>query len=275
MKEDIRVLMVEDDEDDYILVRDMLAEGGDDRYQIDWVNNYDKGLEAIGRREHNLYLIDYRLGVDSGLDLLRAAIRLRCRAPVVVMTGQGDRSLDFEAMRSGAADFIEKGNFDGLMLERSLRYAINRYSYQHEQESRLYERFVELVASETMDSSAGKRLLCEEVPELYDEMKQRYDAVLDFALREDDVAQKEVSNRLLAFAEHLGFLGANAVDLLNINAEVVAARVSSVDPNKCKHDKSREPLLMLELMGYLVSYYRERVLHIGDPHSASAPGASQ
>jgi len=122
----LKVLMVEDDEDDYVLTRDFLAaiQGGD--FQMDWVADYDTGLEAIHKAEHDVYLVDYRLGNNNGLELLRAAIARGCQAPIILLTGLGDHKVDSEAMRAGAADYLVKGQFDAEQLERSVRHSILR-----------------------------------------------------------------------------------------------------------------------------------------------------
>src|SRR5437764_14810238 len=120
----IRVLLVEDDEDDVVLTRALLAEGCDGRVELDWVADYDAALETITRNKHDLYLIDYRLGEHNGLDLMRAALRRGVRAPFILQTGVGDHAVDLEAMRAGAADYLVKDELDGPTLERASRYAI-------------------------------------------------------------------------------------------------------------------------------------------------------
>jgi two-component system, cell cycle sensor histidine kinase and response regulator CckA len=131
----VRVLLIDDDEDDYIITRDLLddlhVESSNGRFPdaftftLDWVDNYDDGLYHIGLCQHDVYLIDYRLGEKDGLTLLRQAIPLN-NAPFILLTGQGDREIDVEAMRAGAADYLVKGSISAVMLERSIRYAVER-----------------------------------------------------------------------------------------------------------------------------------------------------
>jgi len=138
----IRVLLVDDDEDDYVITRDLLSEiegrsppygsgppyagsppyGG--RFDLEWVDTYEAALEAMGGHRHDVYLVDYRLGRRNGLELLREALVNGCPGPVILLTGQGDYEVDVEAMRAGAADFLVKGQSDVSALERSIRYAI-------------------------------------------------------------------------------------------------------------------------------------------------------
>ena len=69
----IRVLLIEDDEDDYRLTRALLAEVPGYRIELDWAESYEAGLSALARRAHDVCLLDYRLGERSGLHLLRRA----------------------------------------------------------------------------------------------------------------------------------------------------------------------------------------------------------
>ncbi|AFY43451.1 response regulator [Nostoc sp. PCC 7107] len=122
----IRVLLIDDDEDDYILTRDWFGEFQADGCELSWVDNYADAKQAIAANQHDIYLVDYRLGIHNGLELLREAVVNGCAAPIILLTGQGDREIDIEAMKAGAADYLEKSQLTAPLLERSLRYAIER-----------------------------------------------------------------------------------------------------------------------------------------------------
>lgn len=122
----VRVLLVDDDEDDYILTRDLLSESQGIRFDIEWVNTWNLALEVMSKNQHDIYLLDYRLGTHSGLELLQQAVANGCRVPIILLTGQGDREIDIEAMRAGAADYLDKSQLRAPLLERSIRYAIER-----------------------------------------------------------------------------------------------------------------------------------------------------
>jgi PAS domain S-box-containing protein len=120
----IKVLLVDDDEDDFIIARDLISQIRDRHYQVEWRDNFEDGLEVAQRGEHDICLLDYRLGEFTGLDLLRKAKQTGCRAPMILLTGQGDHELDVEAMKAGAADYLVKGQLTTDSLERAIRYAI-------------------------------------------------------------------------------------------------------------------------------------------------------
>jgi signal transduction histidine kinase len=122
----IKVLLIEDDEDDYILVRSMLSKVTSTKYDLKWVSTYDAALEAIDTGCCDAYLLDYYLGERNGLELLREIGLRGITEPVILLTGQGDYEIDVEAMRLGAADYLVKGQLNSSLLERSIRYAITQ-----------------------------------------------------------------------------------------------------------------------------------------------------
>jgi diguanylate cyclase (GGDEF)-like protein/PAS domain S-box-containing protein len=125
------VLLVEDDEDDYVLTRELLADSRRSQFELDWISNFDEALDAICRFDHDLYLVDYRLGEHDGLELLRRAKSNGCNAPLILLTGQGDGDVDVAAMRAGAADYLVKGDIDAQLLERSIRYSLEQSRTLH------------------------------------------------------------------------------------------------------------------------------------------------
>src|SRR5918992_215576 len=97
-----------------------------ERIELEWLTDYDDALKAIERQEHDVCLLEYRLGEHSGLELLREALERGHKGPIILLTGQGDREVDLEAMQAGAADYLVKGQIDAPLLERSIRYAFTR-----------------------------------------------------------------------------------------------------------------------------------------------------
>ena len=123
---EIRVLLIEDDEDDYVLTRDLLADSRRTRFSLDWVSSFTEALGAICDSQHDVYLVDYRLGEHDGLEVLREARVAGCMRPIILLTGQGDGEVDIAAMKAGAADYLVKGQIDAQILERSIRYSLEQ-----------------------------------------------------------------------------------------------------------------------------------------------------
>ena len=130
--EPISVLLVEDDEDDYLITREMLASQDRARFVLDWCSTYGEALRMISERRHDVYLIDYRLGAHTGLDLIRECLSAEDRPPVLLLTGQGDYEVDLQATQLGVTDFLLKDGLSAAMLERSIRYAISHHTVMNE-----------------------------------------------------------------------------------------------------------------------------------------------
>ncbi|HYC00495.1 MAG TPA: response regulator [Candidatus Limnocylindrales bacterium] len=122
----LRILLVEDDEDDYVLTRELLAEAQGEGFDLVWAPTYADAVREIRRGRFDVFLVDYRLGERTGLDLLRNELQEGRLAPVFILTGHGTHEVDVEAMKLGAAGYLIKGELRARELERTIRYAIER-----------------------------------------------------------------------------------------------------------------------------------------------------
>lgn len=122
----VKVLLVEDDEDDYEITRHLLSKSKHTKFQVSRVATYQEGKDRILDKAFDVCLIDYRLGEKSGLDLLIETSDKLAHAPIILLTGQGDENVDREAARAGASDYLVKGKIDTEILERSIRYALEQ-----------------------------------------------------------------------------------------------------------------------------------------------------
>ncbi|HZG23480.1 MAG TPA: ATP-binding protein [Chitinophagaceae bacterium] len=122
----VRILIIDDDKDDFIITGDYIRDIDPAGFQIDWCFNYNEALMIMKRREYDLYLVDYRLGAKTGLDLIKDARKEECEEPIVLLTGKGNRSIDREAMQAGAADYLIKTDLSTEKLERCIRYSMGR-----------------------------------------------------------------------------------------------------------------------------------------------------
>lgn len=143
----VRVLLVDDDEEDFLLTRDVAREIASPRIEMDWEPDFDLALEAICLGRHDVYLIDYRLGRKSGLELLTEVKARKCKGPVILLTGQGEPEIDRAALAAGAADYLEKSRLDPVVLERMIRYAIRQHAQEADLERKVVERTAELEAA--------------------------------------------------------------------------------------------------------------------------------
>lgn len=162
--EEIKILVVDDDEDDYVLTRAAFEDIVSPPHLVEWAASYGEGERRIMEGRHDVYFIDYRLGERTGLELLRAVIKRGCRKPLIILTGQGDHEVDMEAMRSGAAEYLLKAEISAVVLERVVRYAIAHFHTLDElREARdiaeeatlLKDKFVSLVSHDLKNPLAG------------------------------------------------------------------------------------------------------------------------
>ena len=124
--EAVRVLLIEDDEDDYVLTRNLLREIEGVQYDLTWISGYDEGLDELCRDGYDACLVDYRLDVRDGISLIEEAQRRNCSAALILLTGQDERQVDLAAMKAGAADYLSKARLTASELERSIRYSIQQ-----------------------------------------------------------------------------------------------------------------------------------------------------
>ncbi len=144
-RKELKILIVDDDEDDYLLATDLLNDITAWKIVTDWCPTYEQALEQLRNTSYDLYFFDYLLGQHTGLELLNKAKELNCYGPFILMTGKGDEKIAIDALRHGAADYIVKGEIALDNLSRSIRYALERehVNYALKQSERRYKRIFE------------------------------------------------------------------------------------------------------------------------------------
>ena len=140
----IRLMLIDDDEEDFLLTRDLLDDIADVQFELDWFADPERAVDAILEARHDLYLVDYSLGSRDGLSVIRDAVARGAVSPMILLTGMDERAIDLDAMRAGAADFLEKWRLNSTLLERSIRYSLQERRHAEELERRVQERTAEL-----------------------------------------------------------------------------------------------------------------------------------
>ena len=122
----VKILFIDRDQGEYLLIAEVLSQIQHAKYELVWCDQLDVALNKILSQEFDVALLDYYWGDANARDLLNAARVQACDTPIVVMTDEMETVVDREAIRAGAADYLIKGQIDHLLLERTLRYAIER-----------------------------------------------------------------------------------------------------------------------------------------------------
>lgn len=148
----MRVLLIDDDEDEFILLNELVSSDPKGEallgFDLDWVSSYEQAVGAFSDCAYDVYLIDFRLGPRSGLDLLREPAAKVCGKPIIVLTGYEDHTVDMAAMALGAADYLVKSQLTLSLLERAVRYAIERRQVQQDLQRLVQDRTRDLALLE-------------------------------------------------------------------------------------------------------------------------------
>lgn len=140
----VRVLLVDDDEDDYVIARDLLARVTSPKCVLEWRGTYDAGLATILENRHDVYLLDYALGAHDGIELVRAAAQNKVTGPMLLLTAHDDAELDVQAAAAGATDYLVKSHMTVPLLGRAIRYALARHESNEALRRGAYEKTVML-----------------------------------------------------------------------------------------------------------------------------------
>jgi len=149
--EPVRLLLIDDEESFFVLLRRLLAKVPGKVFATDWVAGYDEGLAALREHRHDACLLDYRLGLHTGLELLREANAQGSQTPIIILTGSDDPKVDLEATELGAEDYLLKDHLDPVMLERAIRYSVQHAATlralqkSHERFRLLFERSMDAI----------------------------------------------------------------------------------------------------------------------------------
>lgn len=135
-----RILLIEDDEDDYLLLTKVLARIPGTHYEVTWEPDYASGLARLRAHPYDASLLDYRLGARNGIELVKEARQMGYQQPIILLTGANEGEIDIKALKAGADDYIAKDQLQGELLHRIIRYSIERKKAEREREKLLSEQ---------------------------------------------------------------------------------------------------------------------------------------
>ncbi|NEO58603.1 MAG: diguanylate cyclase [Okeania sp. SIO3B5] len=118
----IKVLLIEDNQDDFIMIYNLLSQVESPKILLDWENTYETGLTVMKKNQHDICLFDYHLGETKGLETVKTAINLGCKTPIVLLTDTENQELEIDLMNKGVADYLNKSEINKYTLNRIIRY---------------------------------------------------------------------------------------------------------------------------------------------------------
>ena len=131
MNDKIHILILDDDPDDAFLVRDALLDAVGREYEVHMVHKPNDAFQHLNESSFDVILCDYRLGSTNGIDFLKDLRAEDIHVPVILMTGVTNESIDEEALRVGASDFLCKSDLSTALLDKTVRYAIANAARQN------------------------------------------------------------------------------------------------------------------------------------------------
>ncbi len=120
----IKVLIVDDDEDDLYLITDVLAQVANNHYDITTASSSLTAMAELSKSTFDVIFSDYRLGAVTGIDFINCVRAAGIDTPIILLTGISDQLVDNAALKAGSSDFISKTSLNPDVLDRSVRYSL-------------------------------------------------------------------------------------------------------------------------------------------------------
>lgn len=220
-QEIIQVVLIDDDRDDFILIRDLLRDVKYPVYSLQWISDVPSALDKIEKQDADVYLIDYNLGERTGLEILARYKDRNLKAPMILLTGHDSPEVDRAAMKEGAADFLSKTNITSDLLERSIRYSL-----KHAKDKKMIA-VTERLKAEKDSAKAANRAKSQFLANMSHEIRSPLTAILGFAelarKSDTDPTDKQQFLDIIKWnSDHLLHLINDILDLSKVEAGCLA-----------------------------------------------------
>jgi len=134
----MNILLIEDNAGDVRLVKEMLSEE-DVHFTLTHADRLGEGLKCLQKDGYDVVLLDLNLPDSGGFETFTSLHKLHPDKPVIILTGMDDKEFGLDAVKRGAQDYLVKGSFDGILLQRSITYSIERQKLLSQLETTLKE----------------------------------------------------------------------------------------------------------------------------------------
>lgn len=134
----LRILIIDDDNDDIVLIKDYIYEGiNRSRVVLDVAMNFQEAMDSISKRSYDICLLDYQLGEENGIELIESIKQAGVKTPIIFLTGRGDEEVAVAALKSGASDYLIKGRISPELLTHSIRHVLELARKEEERRAAL------------------------------------------------------------------------------------------------------------------------------------------
>ena len=269
------MLLIEDDPVNAKVIRRLLSKTGhgslaeNTSFEINIANSLATGIEQLAEGIFDVVLLDLMLPDSQGLNTLVRLLEQNPAIPVVVQTSSEDKTEVVKAFQLGAHGYLPKQDLDSNLLVYAIRLAIERrmqmslleakkQQQQREREFLELEQFANAASTSVTARLFGSEPLRESLPDFFLELVQRYGELMDLALEQQAYrVEHNVSEQLRALAERLGLLKAGPRDVVDIHTKALKQKTQDIPVAKAQAYVAEGRLMVLELMGYLTSFYRK------------------
>lgn len=266
----IRILLIADDQGEGGIVHTLLMQMVQTvPFVITTLQQIDTVLKQLGQPSFDLILLDFSLPQCEGLDTFHQIHAQAPRLPIIILSSFEDSASAIEAVRQGAQDYLVKGQIDSRLLVRSIRYAIERqrlrltsqtehWQHQQERELSLLEQLTSYQATVIASKLYCNLPLEETVTAEFQKLVEHYRQIIDLVLEQRHYrVRHDTDERMRGIAEQLGFLKASPRDVIALHTMAIKPRISQISSAKAEAYMEEARILVLQLMGYLASYYRK------------------
>ena len=264
----ISVMLIEDNAGDARLIQEMLKEFEKDHFELTILNTLSQGVACLAENRFEFILLDLSLPDSQGLNTFLSVHSHAPDIPIVVLTGAEDEISAMQIMRAGAQDYLLKGEIDSRLLVRSIRYSMERQGLlsaleneRQRQRGNDEVQFLSRLATPSQTEMTAKLFgmgpLREILPGVFDEMVQRYSLLMNQALEKRAYkVDFDISDGLRDMGENLGMLKALPRDVVEIHTSALSVKHKQSSPQRFKAYAEEGRFMLIEMMGYLTTYYR-------------------
>ncbi len=272
------VLLIEDSPVDATMIRGQLSKAQGNAYEVAVESSLQDGLSRLTEGDVDVILLDLTLPDTQGLETFLKAYRIAPQVPIVIITSLDDREVAYNAVRSGAQDYLIKGKLDTEALIHAVNFAIER----HARQQRLNPHLTGLWAAAGQSDIPGGELvpkeerlfspLRERESDAFGPLCNRYGTLIEAACRQRLSKQVEpISDELHGLAMYLCMLSAGPSDVEEIHRSSLEMLSSTGTDNEVQSYVEEGQMLLIELFRYLIDFYRDSLVRKpradGDPES--------
>jgi len=260
------ILLIEDNPGDVRLTQEMLSEANE--FKVIVAGTMAEALIVLSELP-DVILLDLSLPDAKGLEAITQIHQLKAEIPIIALTGFNDIEMARKIMQAGAQDYLIKNTVNAAMLYHSICFAIERNFVQRERDQQFEAEIAELEEALNVQQhltgwqsgsqtalAAGVGPVHLRAPELFKSFLSTYETLLDSYLKALSKAKEPPRREINDFADRIGDQGGGPKDVVHLHLNVVAKKNSEHLERRARVYAVEGRLLLLEVMGYLVDYYR-------------------